>query len=204
MSSGDESIPELIDLREEEEVPPPSPPKKANCPTTLGLHEKIAVTTEKPPVFPFPPPKENAKTLLVAAPGVHTEEVPEEQIIYIDKICGPISPPPTGGLPANATSNRPCPHCTEGPYVTQKRASTPQGAGEEKMFPQCYWEEDSPRKTKRETLEVESSHSGQDAHRTSRSTSCPGTGQVGQCHGSSPETQHTRYPCQSPKNHTRV
>ena len=55
VSSGDESITELIDLREEEEIPPPSPPKKANHPTTLGLHEKIAVTTEKPPAFPFPP-----------------------------------------------------------------------------------------------------------------------------------------------------
>ena len=56
VSSDDESIPELIDLREEEEVSPPSPPKRANCPTTLGLHEKTAVTTEKLPVFPFPPP----------------------------------------------------------------------------------------------------------------------------------------------------
>ena len=112
VSSGDESIPELIDLREEEEVPPPSPPKKANRPTTLGLHKKIAVTTEKPPVFPFPPPKENAETLLVAAPGVHTEEVPEEQIIYIDDHVDPsplsllerqvdclLMPPPTGPTP---------------------------------------------------------------------------------------------------------
>ena len=58
---------------------------------------------------------------------------------------------------------------------------------------------------KRETLEVESSHGGQDAHGTGRSTSCPGTGQVGQHHGSSLETQHMRrYPCQSPENHTRV
>ena len=112
VSSGDESIPELIDLRKEEEVPIPSPPKKANCPTTLGLHKKIAVTTEKPPVFPFHPPKENAKTLLVAAPGVHTEEVPEEQVIYIDDDADPsplsllerqvdhlLMPPPTGPIP---------------------------------------------------------------------------------------------------------
>ena len=55
VSSDDESIPELIDLREEEEVSPPSPPKKANCPTTLRLYEKTAVTTEKLPVFPFSP-----------------------------------------------------------------------------------------------------------------------------------------------------
>ena len=42
-SSGEESIPELINLREGEGVPRPSQSKKANCPT-LGLHEKIAVT----------------------------------------------------------------------------------------------------------------------------------------------------------------
>ena len=108
VSSGDESIPELIDLREKEEVPPPSPPKKANHPTTLGLHKNIAVT-EKPPVFPFPPPKENAETPLGAALGEHTEEVPEEHIIYIadDTIPSPLTllerqvehllmPPPTG------------------------------------------------------------------------------------------------------------
>ena len=57
VSSGDESIPELIDLREDEEVPLPSPPKKANRPTTLGLHKKIAVTTKKLPVFPSPLPR---------------------------------------------------------------------------------------------------------------------------------------------------
>ena len=39
-SSGEESIPELINLREGEEVPPPSLSKKANCPTTLGLHRR--------------------------------------------------------------------------------------------------------------------------------------------------------------------
>ena len=80
VSSDNESIPEFIDLREEEEVSPPSPPKNANCPPLmLGLHEKTAVTTDKLPVLPFPPPKEN------------------------------------GGPPANATTNGPHPHCTEGP-----------------------------------------------------------------------------------------
>ena len=54
-SSGEESIPELINLREGEEVPPSSLLKKANCPTTLGLHEKIVVTSEKLPAFSFPP-----------------------------------------------------------------------------------------------------------------------------------------------------
>ena len=71
VSSGNESIPELIDLREGEEVPPPSLSKKANHPTTLGLHVKIAVTSEKLLVFPFPPPKENAKTPLGAALGTY-------------------------------------------------------------------------------------------------------------------------------------
>ena len=61
-SSGEESIPELIDLREGEEVPPPSLSKRANCPTTLGLHEKIAVTSEKLPAFSFPPLKDHIKT----------------------------------------------------------------------------------------------------------------------------------------------
>ena len=83
-SSGEESIPELIDLREGDEVPPPSLSKKANRPTTLGLHEKIAVTSEKLPAFSFPPLREHIKTLLAAAPEIHPEEVPEEQIIYID------------------------------------------------------------------------------------------------------------------------
>ena len=112
VSTGDESIPELINLREKEEVSPLPPPKKANCPTTLGLHEKTAVTTEKLPVLPFPPPKENAKTLLGAALGEHAEKVPEVQIIYIDDDTVPspltllkrqvdhlLMPPPTGPTP---------------------------------------------------------------------------------------------------------
>ena len=51
-----ESIPELIDLREEEEVPPPSPPKRAHCPTTLGLDKKITTPAERPQFLlpPFP------------------------------------------------------------------------------------------------------------------------------------------------------
>ena len=85
VSSSDEPIPELIDLREEEDVPP----KRANHPTTLRLHNKIAVTAEKLPVLPFPLPKDNAETLLVAALGVHTEKVPKEQIIYIDDDANP-------------------------------------------------------------------------------------------------------------------
>ena len=53
-SLGEESIPALINLREGEEMPPPSQPKRANCPTTLELHGKIVVTSEKLPAFSFP------------------------------------------------------------------------------------------------------------------------------------------------------
>ena len=88
-SSGEESIPELIDFREGEEVPPPSLLKKANRPTTLGLHKKIAVTSEKLPAFSFPPLKDQIKALPAASPEIHPEEVPEEQIIYIDDDADP-------------------------------------------------------------------------------------------------------------------
>ena len=78
-SSGKESIPELIDLREGEEILPPSQPKRANCPTTLG----------KLPAFSFPPLQDHIKTLPTAAPETYPEEVPEEQIIYIDDDADP-------------------------------------------------------------------------------------------------------------------
>ena len=89
--SGEESIPELINLREGEEVPPPSLLKKANCPTTLGLHEKVAVILEKLPVFSFPFLKNHIKALPAAVPEVCPEEVPEEQMIYIDNDVDPSS-----------------------------------------------------------------------------------------------------------------
>ena len=88
-SSGEESIPELINLREGEEIPRPSQPKRANHPTTLELHEKIVVTSEKLPAFSFPPLKDHIKTLPVAARESCPEEVPEEQIIYIDDDADP-------------------------------------------------------------------------------------------------------------------
>ena len=72
-------------MREGEEVPPPSLLKKANHPTTLGFHEKIAVTSEKLPAFSFRPLEEHIK----AAPEIHPEEVPEEQLIYIDDDADP-------------------------------------------------------------------------------------------------------------------
>ena len=88
-SSGKESIPELINLREGEEMLPPSQPKRANRSTTLKLHEKVADTSEKVPAFFFPPLKDHIKTLPVAAPEICPEEVPEEQIIYIDDDADP-------------------------------------------------------------------------------------------------------------------
>ena len=47
------------------------------------------VTSEKLPAFPFPPLEKHIKTLLVAGPEIHPEEVPEEQIIYIDDDVDP-------------------------------------------------------------------------------------------------------------------
>ena len=82
-SSGEESIPELIDLREEEEVPPPSPLKRAHHSTTLELPEKTAAAAEKLPVFSFSPLKDHIRTLPATAPEIHPEEVPDEQIIHI-------------------------------------------------------------------------------------------------------------------------
>ena len=88
-SSSEESIPELIDLREGEEMPPPSQPKRASCPTTLELHGKIVVTSEKLPAFSFPPFKDHTKTLPATAPEICPGQVPEEQIIYIDDDADP-------------------------------------------------------------------------------------------------------------------
>ena len=88
-SSGEESMPELIDLGEAEEMPPPSQPKRADHPTTLKLHGKMATTSEKLPAFSFPPLQDHIKTLSAAAPKICPEEVPEELIIYIDDDIDP-------------------------------------------------------------------------------------------------------------------
>ena len=53
----------------------------------MGLHKKV--TSEKLPTFSCPPLKEHIKTLPAAAPEIHPEEVPEEQIIYIDDDADP-------------------------------------------------------------------------------------------------------------------
>ena len=57
-----------------------SQPKRANRPTTLG----------KLPAFSFPPLQDHTKTLPTAAPETCPEEVPEEQIIYIDDDTDPV------------------------------------------------------------------------------------------------------------------
>ena len=82
-------MPELIDLGEGEEMPPPSQPKRADRPTTLKLHKKMATTSEKLPAFSFPPLQDHIKTLPVPAPEICPEEVPEEQKIYIDDDMDP-------------------------------------------------------------------------------------------------------------------
>ena len=88
-SSSEESMLELINLGEGEEMPPPSQPKRADRPTTLKLHKKMATTSEKLPAFSFPSPQDHIKTLAAAAPKTCPEEVPEEQIIYIDDDMDP-------------------------------------------------------------------------------------------------------------------
>ena len=68
-----ESIPELIDPREEGEKPSPFPSQKAQHPTMLKL-----------PVLYSSPPEGQKGNDQEANMGVCQEKVPEEQIIYID------------------------------------------------------------------------------------------------------------------------
>ena len=96
-----ESIPELIDLREEGEKPSPFPSQKAQCPTMLKL-----------PVLYSSPPEGPRRDVQEAATGVCQEKVLEEQIIYIDDDMEPsplqllerqvdslLMPPPQQTLP---------------------------------------------------------------------------------------------------------
>ena len=73
-----ESIPELIDLREEGEKPSPFPLQRAQHPTMLKL-----------PVLYSSPPEGLRKDVQEAITGVCQEKVPEEQIIYIDDDMDP-------------------------------------------------------------------------------------------------------------------
>ena len=77
-SSGEESIPELIDLREEGEKPSPFPLQRAQRPTMLKL----------PVLYSFPP-EGLRKDVQEATTGVCQEKVPEEPIIYINDDMDP-------------------------------------------------------------------------------------------------------------------
>ena len=68
-----EPMPELIDLREEGEKPPPFPAQKAQCPIMLKL-----------PAPYSSPPEGHKGNDHRAVTGVCQEKVSEEQIIYID------------------------------------------------------------------------------------------------------------------------
>ena len=103
-----EPMPELIDLREEGENPPPFPVQKAQHPTTLKL-----------PAPYSSPPKGQKGNDQGAVTGVCQEKVPEEQIINIDNDRDPsplqllerqvdslLMPPPAENAPKAQKTNR--------------------------------------------------------------------------------------------------
>ena len=110
--SGEESIPELINLREEEEVPPLSPPKRAHHPTTLGLDKKMIAPAERPPIPPISKGKTETRMALVATPKVCIER-------QVDHL---LMPPP---VDTTLIVQRP---------PMPQQAPPPKGAGEEKTF----------------------------------------------------------------------
>ena len=139
VSSSDESIPELIDLREEEGVPP----KRINHPTTLEMNKKMAVMAERTPIPPSPFLKGNDMTFPVAAPKVNieAEAVPEEQIIYIDDDTDPspltllerqvdclLMPPPTDTTPIVQRVPMPPKRDQQPPKVLERRRHPPSTA----------------------------------------------------------------------------
>ena len=77
-SSGDDSFPDLIDLQEENQ-PPPVPPKRVTCPTTLGLDKKQGLPEPAPVVFPTSKGKLGKPAKAVAL--VTVQPVCEEEII---------------------------------------------------------------------------------------------------------------------------
>ena len=101
-SSGDESMPKLIDLRGGENATTPPPSQRVQCPETLKLTALGAAGTQ-----PEVPPETSVK------------EVPEEQIIYIDDDAEPtplqllekqvdslLMPPPVDTAPAVQKAHR--------------------------------------------------------------------------------------------------
>ena len=89
-SSGKESMPKLIDLGEGEEMPAPSQPKRADCPTPIEITWKNGNHIREAASLLLPPPSPGShQILLAAAPEICPEEVPEGQIIYIDDDVDP-------------------------------------------------------------------------------------------------------------------
>ena len=148
VSSSDKSVPELIDLGKEEDVPPSLLPKKANRPTTLGLDKKMAAPAERPPI---PPPhfsKGKAETPPVATPeaNIEAEEVPKEQIIYINDNADPsplsllerqvdclLMPPPVNTTPIVQRPPLP-PRMDQQPPKVPERRRHPFGAARKKTL----------------------------------------------------------------------
>ena len=85
MPSGEESIPELINLRKEEEVPPPSSPKRAQHSTTLELDKKMTAPAETSnSSYPHSKGKTKTRMAVVATPKMDIER----QVDYL------LMPPP--------------------------------------------------------------------------------------------------------------
>ena len=100
-SSGDESMPELINLRDGENATTPPPSQRVQRPETLKL-TALGATGTQPEV----------------APETSVKEVPEEQIIYIDdaeptplqllekQVDSLLMPPPVDTAPAAQKAHR--------------------------------------------------------------------------------------------------
>ena len=82
-------MPELIDLGEGEEMPAPSQPKKGRPPHHIEITWKNGNHIREAASLLLPTFQDHIKTLPAAAPEICPEEVPEEQIIYIDDDMDP-------------------------------------------------------------------------------------------------------------------
>ena len=178
-----ESIPELIDLREEGEKPSPFPSHKAQHPTMLKL-----------PVPYSSPPEGPRRDVQEAATGVCQEKVLEEQIIYIDD---DMDPSPLQLLERQVDSLLMPRPADSAPMAWKTYRSLGRGLQLSRM-PED--EERSPGAIKKRTLqerrnpkgpEVENSQSGKNAYWTDGHPSYPGTGQADQCGSPSSKAQDT-------------
>ena len=149
------------------------PPKRVKHPTTLGLDKKMAITARGSPIPPppFSKGKVGKRTTTVAASEVNmkAEEVPEEQIIYIDNDADPFPlsllerqvdhlfmPPPVDTTPIAQRPPLPPGMGQQTPKVPEMRKH-PSGAVGKKTL----------QEKKRKTLEAQHPYSGQEAHQTS-------------------------------------